>query len=67
MLQIVLLVKQSTLAALAEHSTEEAASAVLINDREALVLLPADTVRALLDRARPEDTRIDDVIMRLAL
>ena len=66
-MEIALLVKQTTLRVLSEHSTEEAASAVLINDTEAIVLLSAETVRRLLDRALPQDKRIDDVITRLAL
>ena len=68
MLQLAVVVKKSTLAALSEHSITPALGGALpLNDNEALVLLSADVVRALLDQAQPGDTRIDEVIMRLAL
>jgi hypothetical protein len=67
MLMLAVVIKQSTLRALEEHSVKTVGGAININDNEAIVLLQADTVRRLLDLARPGDTRIDDAIMRLAL
>jgi len=67
MLQLALVVKTSTLRALTEHSIHTLGGALPLNESEAIVLLSADTVAELLRQARPEDTRIDDVIMRLAL
>jgi hypothetical protein len=66
-LKLAVLVKKSTLAALGEHSVHQLSDAMPLSETEALVLLDADTVRRLLALARPEDTRIDDAIMRLAL
>jgi hypothetical protein len=67
MLTLALVVRKSTLRALEEHSVKTVGGAININETEAIVLLQADTVRRLLDLARPGDTRIDDAIMRLAL
>ena len=67
MLELAVLVKKSSLAALSEHSVHRLDSAVSLNESEALILLDAEVVRRLLDLARPEDARIDDVIMRMVL
>lgn len=67
MLELAILVKKSTLAALEEHSSKVVGGSISFNEYEALVLLKADTLSKLLSIARPEDTRIDEVIMRLAL
>jgi hypothetical protein len=42
-------------------------SCIDVNEREALVLLDADVVAGLLDRAKPGDKRLDDVVLRLAV
>ncbi len=67
MLELAILVRNSTLAALREHSTDMLDDPLPLNERESLVLLSADVVQRLLGSAEPRDTRIDDVIMRLAL
>lgn len=67
MVELAILVRNSTLAALREHSTHPMADPLPLNERESLVLLSADVVQRLLSIAWPEDARIDDVIMRLAL
>jgi hypothetical protein len=66
-LQLVLLVQRKTLLFLQEHARNELKDAVLLNEREALVMLGADTVQKLLSLAQPGDTRIDDVLRRVAL
>jgi hypothetical protein len=67
MLQLALLVRKSTLSAIAEHSIADLSGAVDINDRESIVLLDAEVVRRILDLARPDDERIDEVILRMVL
>ena len=67
MINVAVLLRKSTLAALTEHSVHTVGGAIPINENESLVLLTADTLMALLERARPEDTRLDDVIVRIAL
>ncbi len=66
-LHLALVVRQSTLHALAEHSVTGLGDPLPLNDRESLVLLDAQVVERLLGLARPGDERIDDVILRLAL
>jgi hypothetical protein len=68
MLELAILIKASTLRALAEHSTApQLGGALPLNESESLMIVSADSLRRLLDLARPEDTRIDEVILRLAL
>lgn len=66
-LQVAVVMQQSSLAILAEHTTRTFRRGLPLNETEALVLLTAPTIRRLLDRARPEDTRLDDVISRIGL
>jgi hypothetical protein len=67
-LQLALVVRRSTLVALSEHSSAAAlGGSIPLGESEAIVLLDAEVVRRLLEAARPEDTRLDDVIMRMAL
>jgi hypothetical protein len=67
MLQLVVLLNKNTLAALREHTSSPVTSCIDVNEREALVLLDADVVAGLLERARPGDKRLDDVVLRLAV
>ena len=67
MMQLVVLVKKSTLHVLSEHAVCEMGPVVEINDAEALVMLSAEVISQLMTLAKPEDERIDDVIARLAL
>jgi hypothetical protein len=67
MLQVAVLLQRSTLRVLNEHSVTEVGGAFDLSPTEALVLLDAETLQVLLGQARPEDSRLDDVIMRLAL
>jgi hypothetical protein len=66
-LQVVLLIQRTTLLFLEEHARNELKDAVFINKHEALVMLQASTVQKLLSLAQPGDTRIDDVLRRVAL
>jgi hypothetical protein len=66
-LQLVVLLKKNTLAALREHTAAKLECTVELNDREALVLLDADVIAGLLEHAKPGDERLDDVIVRLAV
>lgn len=67
-MKFVVLVKKSSLRALSEHSVDDIQSdAVEINETEALILMSAEVITRLIALARPEDQRIDDVLMRLAL
>ena len=68
MLEFVVLIKRSTLQAVNEHSTAERFGGVLpLNEHEALVHLDQEVVQAIIRNAKPEDRRIDDVILRRAL
>ncbi len=67
MIQLPILGKKATLAAIAEHCLADLNDAISINDSEAIVLLDAEVVRSILDRAGPKDQRIDDVILRQVL
>jgi hypothetical protein len=66
MVQIPVVIKNTTLNALAEHTTE-ALRAIPVNGSESIVLLDEEVVRVLLAQTRPTDTRIDDVILRSSL
>jgi hypothetical protein len=66
MVQIPVVIKNTTLNALAEHTTE-ALQAIPVNGSESIVLLDEEVVRVLLAQTRPTDTRIDDVILRSSL
>ena len=68
MIELAIVIKKTTLNALTEHSiAPQLGGAIDISPTEAIVLLDAEVVRRLLDSARPEDTRIDDVIRRRVL
>jgi len=68
MLEFVVLVKQSTLRAVSEHSTAVRFGGVRpLNEHEALVHIDQEVVQAIIRNAKPEDRRIDEVIMRLVL
>jgi hypothetical protein len=67
MIEVVVLLKNTTLNALSEHSVKMNGPVVRVGETESLVALDAQVVQALLVKARPEDTRLDDVILRLAL
>lgn len=67
MLQLIVLVKKSTLLILDEHSVNQVGPAVDLNADETLIMLSSDTLSRILAVAEPGDQRIDDVIARVAL
>lgn len=67
MIQFAILVKRTTLTVLNEHAVNELHGFIPINETEALVMFSAETISKLIKLAKPEDERIDDVIVRLAL
>jgi hypothetical protein len=67
MVQIPVIVKNTTLNALAEHTTGQSLAAIPVNESESIVVLDEDVLRTLLAQARPTDKRLDDVILRHAL
>jgi hypothetical protein len=67
MIQFAVLVKKPTLLILAEHGSGKMGGVIDLNETEALVMLSAEVITTLIQLANPEDERIDDVIVRLAL
>lgn len=68
-MQLAVILQRRTLPLLDEHTAQEgnmADATIPLNENEAIVLLSGDTVAKLLSIARAGDTRLDDIIRRIA-
>jgi hypothetical protein len=66
-LDIPVMVRNSTLEVLREHTDKELGGSVPISDDESVILLSGSTLRRLIEVARPGDKRLDDVVARIGL